>query len=91
MMLLHQNHLADERCYAAIVTDYPLRHGDDFRELIGRWRRFTAPKPTGSSVHELAKQGRAADRTEKMLKQQRQLHRKLARAWEKDHSLPKSS
>lgn len=87
MMLLHQNHVADERRYATIITDFLLRHGDDFRMLIGRWRRFADPKPTGSSVRELAKQAALRIRAEKALKQQRQLHRKLARAWDRGQPL----
>lgn len=54
---------------------------------MGRWRRFADPKPTGSLVRELAKQAALRIRAEKMLDQQRQLHRKLARAWEKGQPL----
>ena len=41
---------------ATLGRKYLLRHGNDFGELVGRWRRFADPKPTGSSVRELAKQ-----------------------------------
>jgi len=87
MMLLHQNHVADERRYAAIITDYLLRHGGYFPELMGRWRRYADPKATGSSVRELAKQAALRLQAEKLLTQPRQLHRKLARAWEKGQPL----
>lgn len=83
MMLLHLNHVADERRYAEIIAGYLLRHGHDFRTLMGRWRRFADPKPTGSSVRELAKQAAIRIRTEKALEQQRQLNRRLARAWQR--------
>jgi hypothetical protein len=80
MMLLHQNHVADERRYATIITDHLLRCGDEFSALTGRWRRFADPKPTGSSVCELAKQAAVRIRAEEMLSQQRQLNRRIAKS-----------
>ncbi len=81
MMLLNHNRVADERRYAEIIADYLLGHGDEFRLLISRWRRFADPKPSGSSVRELAKQAALRIHAEKTLEQQRQLNRRLARAW----------
>jgi hypothetical protein len=83
MMVLSHNGVANERRYAQIITSYLASDATDFRDAVGRWRRLADPKPTGSSVRELAKRAAQRIAAEKALEAQRQLNRRLARAWQK--------
>jgi hypothetical protein len=83
MMLLAHNRVANERRYAQIITSYLESDATDFRDAVGRWRRLADPKPTGSSVRELAKRAVQRIAADKALEAQRQLNRRLASAWHK--------